>query len=350
MLNNFTKQDTLFCKGIALCLLLFHHLFYLHPEYVFFHKFSYLASTCVAIFLILSGYGLMTSASSGFSLKGFLTKRFSKLYTTYWLIWLFFVPLGFFIHKFNLHSIYGTHIIQKLLLNFMGLQIFFNFYGINATWWFMSLIIALYLLFPLLKNLVLKFNHYFLIFVFLVTLLFRNVGYNGTTPVSFNFLILWIFPFVLGMYCAKNNAFIKTKEVLSTHKLVKFILYLSIMLLLVYIKVSAKLIMSIDGLIGFFVIMTSYEYFSVFSAVKKSMMVIGEHSFNIFLFHTFIYYYYFGHFIYSFKNPVLIFAVLLSICLTLSILLNFFKSALSKLITLFYDRIFVDDKREKQNA
>lgn len=219
MYNNFTKEDTIFCKGIALCMLLLVHLFYQHPEFGIFYRIRYITVVCVAMFLILSGYGLTISAIKEFSLKDFYIKRFTQIYSNYWFIWLCFIPLGFFIHKISLHSLYGTHILSKLLINFLGVQIFFNFYGVNATWWFVGLIIGLYLLFPILKKLIFKFNHIFLIVAFSLSLIFSATGFRTTHPISFNFLILWTFPFILGIYCAKNDIIFKAKNLFLNHKI-----------------------------------------------------------------------------------------------------------------------------------
>lgn len=49
------------------------------------------------------------------------------------------------------------------------------------------------------------------------------------------------------------------------------------------------------------------------------MSFVGRHSFNIFLFHTFIYAYYFGELIYWSSNPLLIYLTLLLVCLTVSV-------------------------------
>lgn len=52
-------HDTSVLKGIAICAMLWHHLFFKHPEYgyVVYH-IAQLGKVCVAIFLFLSGYGL----------------------------------------------------------------------------------------------------------------------------------------------------------------------------------------------------------------------------------------------------------------------------------------------------
>lgn len=54
-----TLHDTAILKGIAICAMLVHHLFYENPEYgaVVWHC-ALLGKVCVAIFLFLSGFGL----------------------------------------------------------------------------------------------------------------------------------------------------------------------------------------------------------------------------------------------------------------------------------------------------
>lgn len=54
-----TLHDTSILKGIAICAMLWHHLFYENPEYgLFVWHLALLGKVCVAIFLLLSGYGL----------------------------------------------------------------------------------------------------------------------------------------------------------------------------------------------------------------------------------------------------------------------------------------------------
>lgn len=62
----------------------------------------------------------------------------------------------------------------------------------------------------------------------------------------------------------------------------------------------------------------TFEYISKIKYLNRFLKIIGEHSFNIFLFHTFIYYFYFKEFIYSFKNSFVIFIVLLGVGLVVS--------------------------------
>jgi len=62
---------------------------------------------------------------------------------------------------------------------------------------------------------------------------------------------------------------------------------------------------------------------------KRNMSALefmGKHSMNMYLVHTFVCSYFFHDFIYGFKYPILIFAVLFAISLLLSIVIEFFKT------------------------
>lgn len=155
--------DSTRLKGVALLLLLWHHLFYMGgTQYTEWHvagipviqQTGLAAKVCVALFVLLSGYGLAVQATHkpmGYGM--FLRKRLKKLFINYWVMWLLFVPIGFLFFGWTLQGIYGNHAVVKLLVNFLGLQYVFGYFGLNPTWWFYSLIILLYLLFPLLYRL-----------------------------------------------------------------------------------------------------------------------------------------------------------------------------------------------------
>lgn len=156
-------SDTTRVKGVALLLLLWHHLFYIgsaqYTEYVvagvpLIQQSALAAKVCVALFVLLSGYGLAVQAQRNpLPYIPFLRKRLKKLFVNYWMMWLLFVPIGFLFFGWTLQGIYGNHAWLKLIVNLTGLQRAFGFHGINPTWWFYSLIILLYLAFPLLHRL-----------------------------------------------------------------------------------------------------------------------------------------------------------------------------------------------------
>lgn len=160
------KDDTLALKGIALLLLLCHHLFYINDglyndiqlwkDHYLMQEIGIMSKVCVAIFVFLSGYGLAISAekTGGLSsLKAFYTRRFKKLFLNYWLIWVIFVPISYFFFGMTFEKVYQHHVGLQLMTDIFGVhEIFFGplTYCYNPTWWFYSCIILLYVLFPLL--------------------------------------------------------------------------------------------------------------------------------------------------------------------------------------------------------
>ncbi len=90
--KSFSLTDTLFAKGIALCLLLLHHLFYekSYPFSAFLGRSVWVdaaAKVCVAVFLILSGYGLTKSFErKNASYARFTFNHIAKLYAGFWFV------------------------------------------------------------------------------------------------------------------------------------------------------------------------------------------------------------------------------------------------------------------------
>lgn len=72
-MEKFTKQHTNLCKGVAICIMLFHHLFFRQDSWpLYYHKIclgtkpliGFIAThgkVCVATFVLLSAYGLTFS-------------------------------------------------------------------------------------------------------------------------------------------------------------------------------------------------------------------------------------------------------------------------------------------------
>lgn len=69
-------------------------------------------------------------------------------------------------------------------------------------------------------------------------------------------------------------------------------------------------------------LVVAYKTMPILSVIEKGLAFCGRHSMNIFLFHTFIYYYWFREFIYATRNPLLIFVTLFAICLILSVIIE----------------------------
>jgi peptidoglycan/LPS O-acetylase OafA/YrhL len=113
-------------------------------------KVSGLGFHAVGVFIILSGWTLMQStmrrAESGTIVWGtWYRARFLRLYPMYWVAHLVYL-LSPFVAR--LEPIDDRIILSLLGLRFIDIQM--NFMYLNAAWWYFSMLIQFYLIFPLL--------------------------------------------------------------------------------------------------------------------------------------------------------------------------------------------------------
>jgi peptidoglycan/LPS O-acetylase OafA/YrhL len=191
-------DNTQIIKGIAICLMLWHHLFYQHPEYgnlVF--QTALFGKVCVSLFLFLSAYGLTVQYGKVYGKTiaetfKFQAKRFVKFYANYWVIFLIFVPIGIFVFGRSLNIPYeGLNKIKALFTDLLGLN---GLQSYNITWWFNKLIIILYFLFPILYFIAKKWSILLLIAAIILSkfdLPLLPIGVHA-----------WIFHFALGIVYA----------------------------------------------------------------------------------------------------------------------------------------------------
>ena len=157
-------------KGLAILIVVYFHFFrtyfehgvLLPPDWSHFEaaaltaaratwfKLSGLGFHAVGVFIILSGWALMQStarrAQEGtLSWVQWYRARLLRLYPMYWVAHLVYL-LSPFTARFE--KIDGRFLLSLLGLRF--LDITNNFYYLNAAWWYFTMLIQFYLLFPLL--------------------------------------------------------------------------------------------------------------------------------------------------------------------------------------------------------
>lgn len=319
----FTAERTNIAKGAAILMLLFHHLFYgdywslctpLHPiENIIVPEIVNYSKVCVAIFLILSGYGLTKSyeKSCGSVVKFSLSHLF-KLMFQFWFIYLIFVPLSFVFGNRNPIEIYSTGFkgVIKLLIDFCGISNLIGTPTINTTWWYMGIMIPLYILFPILLRLIRTHPAE----LCLISLAIAIMPFFITSRLN-HAVFYWIFPFVEGMLLAKYN--------IINHFMHKYVtkqrIMISIFALLTCILIRTRLSIAFDGFLGLSLILLSNEIGNMNSVIKKSLFTLGKYSANIFMMHTFIYGYFFKDMFYSLKYPFLIYTTILITCFIIAI-------------------------------
>jgi peptidoglycan/LPS O-acetylase OafA/YrhL len=113
-------------------------------------KVSGLGFHAVGVFIILSGWTLMQSttrrAESGLIAWGtWCRARFLRLYPMYWVAHLVYLASPFVA---RLEPVDSRIILSLLGLRFIDIQM--NFMYLNAAWWYFSMLIQFYLIFPLL--------------------------------------------------------------------------------------------------------------------------------------------------------------------------------------------------------
>lgn len=332
MVLTFTKKHTEVCKGIAVLLLLWHHLYYMHPEqgWLVYHTAVY-AKVCVHIFLILSGYGLfysmrkresnmmLNSESELRRLWSFYKSRFMTLMPRYWIIFI----LGVGIYMAVLHKMPAdvfkktSHPWIYLVLQFLGLHMLkFGGYGYNPTWWYMTTIIMLYIVFPYIYKLISEYpvtafaglSLYFL--------------YRPDIPAVGN----WGVPFVLGVFLAKimddcsvngrfKNGWLQMTLAIGGATII------TIFFLIPYLRTNFRMFWMTA--LGLEAIMLGY-FIEKINWVGNALSFVGRHSYNIFLCHTFINFWFLFKFIYKFRSsPIWSLPLLLGLSLACSLAVEY---------------------------
>lgn len=201
-----SKADTSAIKGIAILLMLWHHLFLSTTEYgTLTQSLAIVFKVCVALFLFVSGYGL-TRQYSGLDKRNirttvkFLLRRFINFFLPYWFCFVLVVLVGN-ICGYTFHDAYPAtrNTLKCFLLDIWG-QMGYDSY--LSPWWFNKMIIQLYLIFPLLCLIV--YNKYSAI-VGLVAIAILQLSAKSL-PGNVFFVVEGGTPaFFLGMLIAKHR-------------------------------------------------------------------------------------------------------------------------------------------------
>lgn len=306
--------------------MLIHHLFYntwsreLYDDLIIngvgvVNQIGIFSKLCVAVFVFVSGYGLVKSTPKEVKLKDFYWHRFKKLYLNYWFIWLIFVPVAVFVFGRSLIEAYGDNSILKTILDLLGVLKIFGISSYNPTWWFYSCIIVLYLLFPFLNKFLLKYPFV----MFSISIAFSLI--NAIPGISFipGIIIImgYMFPFLMGMLMAKLP--VQYFKGIRTRDITLALLVLSAWR---FMNSSPKHL--VDGLICATMALCLYKL-PMKNWLGSVFEVLGQHSMNMFLMHTFIYYFWFRDFIYCSRNSIIIFGLLLTTSFITSVVLEWIK-------------------------
>lgn len=318
-----SKDDTWFLKGIAILLLLYHHLPF-DSDWGFVPKSG--ARVCVWIFLFISAYGFSLQMKEKYEKKPvrFIFKRVLLLYSQMWFFYLFNLTVSI-IWNHRLIDYFKSSVFN-LPLDMLGLYSIFGKPEI-ASYWYVNFLIVVIVLFPVLYYLA-KWTSWFSIpVVILVTQLipYKMVFIHGG---QLNYYLLMV---MLGILFAQKNVFEKLagfkhkKDFVVT---VVSLLLISVLLVLRYILLpytTEKWYLSIGPVSAAIAIIIIMLVFLQRTEGKIAQLIqkLGKHSGNIFYIHWFFYNYLLHKM--NISIPIVGFAGCFIYCLLISILVEFIK-------------------------
>ena len=222
----FSRHDTTVIKGIAICLMLYHHLFGFSERltevtYVslFYFNGTNLAEclgafgkVCVPLFTLLSGYGCYMSSCRTNDTQAIVQRQITRLYKGFWTV--FFICLPILIYE---HRALRSQLLYEIIYNFLNISTSFN-----GEWWFILPFTVLLIFFPTIKRFLERKESSFCTDVFLLVVL-TSLLTNLSAPLGevFSFSTLsenmfWMLlelapPFITGCIFAKYNILSRTK-------------------------------------------------------------------------------------------------------------------------------------------
>lgn len=329
----FSTKDTQTCKGFAILIMLFHHL------YADTGRFSDLTinfwplsqnmavqianfmKICVGIYVFLSAYGLTLSYRKWD--KGdwkFVAARYVKMMMPFFAVYILMLLCSLVLGKsWNIPRAYGlpaspglqdwASLVLAMAVDLLGFAHLLGTPTFNATWWYMSLAIVIILLIPLLFRAVGKLGP-----GYAAALAAMLPFALGLPTVS---LTRYLLCMVLGVAAAQKGLLAQCKDryaqLPAGNKLMCFAALTAALALAVILRqgrYKGTLVELWDSGIPVLVIVYLYLFINDLPVLAPVLRFFGKYSTTIFLTHTFIRYYWFRDISYYFENAWLNFVVL----------------------------------------
>lgn len=348
----FDKETAVALKGVAIIMMLIHHMYRTADRFADYKvqfypfqdvtiiNFATVCKICVSLFAFITGYGLFLNYSrhKG-SVQGWVIKRYVKTFSGYWLIWIIIACVcqlkdGGFVRTMFADDWYNG--IIYCVLNFFGFSNLFGTPTLDYRWWYMCVAIVLILATPLVHKCKDE-----LVLVLIGEILFLRmlfVHYDNPLYIGGQAVYAFITPFILGSICA-SYGLIERWCNLGTGKLwVKVYkaiaeIWVLIFFYYMYLGIPGDRFWDFHyGLFPMVLILFFVEYIYSIHFIRKPLMLLGKHSMNIYLVHSYMLLY-FPDKIYHQKHFAVSVAILLCICFFISIAVELFKK------TIKYDRI-----------
>lgn len=277
----FDKRSSLLIKGIAIILMVCHHMWWYKEPNDFTGIWYFLApyiialgkagKVCAAIFTFISGYGLYLSFSHNNKYSNIL-KKIKNILFHFWRTVIPILIIFFIIGIIPFKTI-------DFLLNMLCLE---NSY--NGAWWYLQT----YLLYLIISPIVFQSINNKLTAIILCVLsmtLFRYLAYLFLGNTMWIHYFLYYFPFfILGAVFSKYNLLEKLSS--KNKSSLSLLSYLSIVFICLAIRIKTGYSETLFILVPCF-ILTFIQKPIPNSALTRFLTLIGKYSMGIWLLHSF---------------------------------------------------------------
>jgi len=304
-----TQEECKIIKGVAIILMLMNHLWFFTDripgtlKYLFSIQGESLllilgcfGEICVSTFFFLSGYGSgIKYADKPYN----VLSKVKRTYFGYWKVFLIFIPIGFLF--FSHQDIYcADAYVCRIYANFNIVECILNFVAFistyNREWWFLRYYLILIILFVPIRALVRKMSaiNCIAVVVFIELCLVMINGFFITelwphgNEINYHMISMLCFP--IGVIAAKNHLLDKLSRLivkLPVKWLITIILTIAIIFLRDYVFGTIVDIVVVPVMIVFW-----KSSFPDIALIRRALLMLGEHSMNIWLLHSFFCYYY----------------------------------------------------------
>lgn len=319
----FGREETKAVKGVAVVLMLYHHLVafpdrypidfsgftslwkpFIENEYIY--LFALGATMCVSLFFFLGGYGLFVRRRNA---KVSITNEILRLYKTYWKVFVIFVPVAILLfangeselNPFCVRYIFdfGQQMINVVLSDFVALTS-----TLNAEWWFLKSYICVMILGFFFCEMLEKKTGFWqdMFIVFIMDILIKNVFPAIAATEVFGSVKKNIYyrefftineysvAFFSGIVFAKHDGI--NRIINEIQKLPCSMLFSIVGMGVLYWAKTYILPISADLILCAFMVALLSVIFNQFLALKRVFVFLGKHSTNMWLIHSFYCYYF----------------------------------------------------------
>lgn len=332
-----SKRDAKMSQGLAILSMVMLHLFCRDDTSLYnVHLFAggvpllyYIAlfgDICVPIYCFSSGYAQYVLVNrEGNSYRISRLKRLFSFVCHYWIVVCIFSVIG---------SVAGDADIPGNIQTFVG-NLFLFRQTYNGAWWFVITYIFLILLSPLAIKAVDHTKPPITVLCSGVVYVLSYVLYY-VWPISVEgYIQSWIleqllllgrcqFPFVIGMEFCNLKVMDYMRRILNSNVKRKcFIVIIPLACFLFHCVIQSMFVAPFTATMT----LISFHLWDKPLWLEKTLLFFGKYSTNIWLTHMFFYLTLFKGFVFAFKEPILIYVVMLLICIAISYAINYVEKA-----------------------